>query len=89
MEVYNYVSHFKDLGIIFDTKLNFSLHSEIIKKKAKRILVFFKRTFGLFSDPIPLKLFYCSLSGSNLENCLFVWLKNTIKQSKILRICSK
>jgi hypothetical protein len=25
------VSHFKDLGIIFDTKLNFSLHSEMIK----------------------------------------------------------
>jgi hypothetical protein len=28
------VSHFKDLGIIFDTKLNFSLHSETIKNKA-------------------------------------------------------
>lgn len=30
------VSEFKDLGIIFDSKLNFSLHSEMIKNKAMR-----------------------------------------------------
>lgn len=78
------VSDFKDLGIILDTKLNFSLHSEMIKNKAMRNLGFIKRTCGSFSDPIPLKLLYCSLVRSHLEYCPLVWLNNTLKQNQML-----
>lgn len=38
------VSQFKDLGVIFDSKLNFSPHTEMIKNKAMRNLGFIKRT---------------------------------------------
>jgi hypothetical protein len=63
------VSQFKDLGIIFDSKLNFSPHTEMIKNKAMRNLGFIKRTCGSFIDPIPLKILYCSLVHSHLEYC--------------------
>jgi len=72
------VSDFKYLGIIFDTKLNFSLHSEMIKNKAMRNLGFIKRTCGSLSNPIPRKLLNCSIVHSNLEYFPLVWL-NKIK----------
>jgi hypothetical protein len=49
-----------------------------------RILGFIKHTCSSFSDPIPLKLLYCSLVRSNLEYCSLVWLNNTLKQIKML-----
>lgn len=39
---------FKGLGIIFDTKFNFSLRSEVLKNNAIRNLGFVKRTLGSF-----------------------------------------
>jgi hypothetical protein len=36
------VSNFIDLGIIFDSKLNFSYHTKLIMNKAIRILGFTK-----------------------------------------------
>lgn len=61
------VSHSKNLGIIFDSKYNFSLLTEMIKNKAMRILGFVKRTHGSFKDPGPLKFLYCSLVHYSLE----------------------
>jgi hypothetical protein len=78
------VNQFKDLGIIFDRKLNFSLHTEMIKNKAFRNLVFIKRTCAGFSDPIPLKILYISLVRSNLEYCPLIWINNTSKQALTL-----
>jgi hypothetical protein len=54
------VSNFNDLGIIFDSKLNFSFHTELIKNKAMRILGFIKRACKHFCDPFTLKLFLSS-----------------------------
>jgi len=55
------VFQFKDLGIIFDRKLHFSLHTEMIINKAFRNLGFINRTCAAFSDPIPLKILCVSL----------------------------
>jgi len=45
------VSTFKDLGIIFNSKLNFSYHTEFIKNTAMRSLGFIKCSFNDFCDP--------------------------------------
>jgi len=74
----------KELGIIFDTKLNFSLLTEIIKNKAMRNLDFIKRTCCTFSDPFHLKMFYFSLVRSNLDYCPLSWINNTLKQNTTL-----
>jgi len=50
-------SDYKDLRIIFDTKLNFTLHSEMIRYEAIFNLGFIKRTCRTFSNPPPLKYF--------------------------------
>lgn len=42
------VSQFKDLGVIFDSKLNFSPHTEMIKNKAMRNLGFAAHSWILF-----------------------------------------
>jgi len=55
------VYNFKDLVIMFDSKLNFSNHTEMIKNKAMRNLGFIKRTCRSFNDPTALKALYCSL----------------------------
>lgn len=78
------VNQFKDLGVIFDPKLNFSLHTEMIKNKAFRNLGFIKRACGSFSDPDALKILYCSLVRSNLEYCHLIWINNTLKQNLML-----
>jgi len=78
------VSNFKDLGIIFDFKLNFSYHTEFIKNKEMRILGFNKRSCKDFCDPFALKILYCSLVRSNLEYCPFIWINDTSKQNYII-----
>lgn len=75
------VSNFKDLGIIFDSELNFSYHTEFIKNKAMRILGFIKRSCKDFCDPFALKIRYCSLVCSNLDYCPLIWINNTSKQN--------
>lgn len=50
------LSKFKDLGIHFDPKLHFSVHTEMIKNKVFRNLGYINHTCGLFRDPIPLKI---------------------------------
>jgi hypothetical protein len=75
------VFNFKDLGVMFDSKLNFSNHTEMIKNKAMRNLGFIKRTCRSFNDPTALKTLYCSLVRSNLEYCPLIWINNTSKQN--------
>jgi len=74
------LTNFKDLGITFDSKLNFSAHTEMIKNKAMRNLGFIKRTCGSFRDPLSLKVLFCALVRSNLEYCPLIWTNNTSKQ---------
>lgn len=86
------VTNFKDLGIISDTKINFFLHNEMIKNKAMQNLGLIKHTCNFFTDSTHLKLLYCSLVHSNLQNSRLLSLslvKNTLRgkcqnQSKII-----
>jgi hypothetical protein len=75
------VSNFKDLGIIFDSKLNFTYYTKFIKNKAMRIHSFIKRSCKDFCDSIALKILYCSLVRSNLDYYLLIWINNTSKQN--------
>lgn len=67
------VHNFKGLEVLFDSKLNFSEHTEMIKNKTMRNLGFIKRTCRSFNDPIALKtlLFSCpfwsQILPSNLD----------------------
>lgn len=66
------VTNFIDLGVNFDPKLNFSLHTQMLKNKAMRNLRFIKRTCHSFNDPTALKTLFCSLVRSNLEYCSLI-----------------
>jgi len=74
------LTNFKNLGIIFDSKLNFSAHTEMIKNKAMRNLEFIKRTCGSFRDSLSLNVLFCALVRLNLEYCPLIWTNNTSKQ---------
>jgi len=71
------VSNFKDLGVIFDPKFNFSHQIKMIKNKAMRNLGFIKITCHSFNDPTALKTLFCSLVHSNLEYCYLIWSNKT------------
>lgn len=63
----------KDLGVIFDAELNFSLHMDYIIGKANRMLGFLFRNSKDFYDPYTLKSLYNSLIRSILEYCCIIW----------------
>jgi len=74
------LTNFKNLCVIFDSKLHFSAHIEMIKNKAMCNLGFIKRTCGSFRDPLSLNVLFCALVRSNLEYCPLIWTNNTSKQ---------
>jgi hypothetical protein len=78
------ISNFNNLGIVSDSKLNFSYHTDLIKNKAIRILDVFKRSCKDFCDHFALKILYFSLVCSNLEHCPLIWINNTSKQNYII-----
>lgn len=78
------VSNKKDLGVIFDSKLNFSHHTQMIKNKTMRNLGFIKITCHSFNDPTALKTLVRSLVRSNLEYCLLIWSNKTLKQNETI-----
>lgn len=63
------VSNFKDLGIIFYSKLHFSYHTKFIKNQAMRIFGFIKRSCKNFSDSFAIKILYSSVVLWNLDYC--------------------
>jgi hypothetical protein len=77
------VSNFKDHEIVYDSKLNFSYHTEFIKNKSikQSVLVFIKRSCNDFCKPFPLKILYCSSVRSNLDYCPLIWINNMSKQN--------
>ncbi|GBO30585.1 hypothetical protein AVEN_197290-1 [Araneus ventricosus] len=62
-----------DLGIIFDTKLDFSHHINSMVCKAYRRLGIFKRKTKEFSSEIALKVLYYAHVRSSLEYCSIIW----------------
>lgn len=69
----NKVDHFKDLGVIFDRKLNFSGHYDWIINRANSMLGFVKRWCYEFSNPYIIKKLFESLVRPILEYCTHVW----------------
>lgn len=74
------LANFKDIGVIFYSKLNFSGHAEMIKNKWMPNLGFIKWTCGSFRDPLSLKILFYAFVCSNLECCPLIWTNNTSKQ---------
>ncbi|GBN62678.1 hypothetical protein AVEN_90603-1 [Araneus ventricosus] len=62
-----------DLGIIFDTKLDFSQHINSMVSKAYRRLGILKRKTKEFSSEISLKVLYYAHVRSSLEYCSIIW----------------
>lgn len=80
--VYNYtmngsslerVNKIKDLGILFDNKLKFDSHIDVMVAKARSSLGFICRFGYEFTDPLTLKSLYCALVRSKLEYASPVW----------------
>ncbi|GBO05405.1 hypothetical protein AVEN_264006-1 [Araneus ventricosus] len=73
-----------DLGIIFDTKLDFSQHINSMVSKAYRRLGIVKRKTREFSSENALKVLYYALVGSNLEYCSIIWDPNHRNKIEII-----
>lgn len=67
------VQEVKDLGVIFDSKLEFHNHINYMTSKAYAMLGFIKRNTVDFNDPVALKSLYVSFVRSNLEYCSLIW----------------
>src|SRR5436190_10209215 len=67
------VKEFKDLGVIFDTKLKFNLHIDYIVNKAFQMLGCVRRTATQFNNPKTFKILYYSLIRPILLYSSPVW----------------
>lgn len=67
------VSTVKDLGVLLDSKLNFSQHIAATTAKAFAMLGFIKRNTQQFEDVYCLKTLYCALVRSVLEYGVLIW----------------
>lgn len=63
----------RDLGVTFNTTLDYSQHIDNIVSNAYKVLGFLKRKTINFSNQNALKLLYFSLVRSNLEYCSLIW----------------
>jgi hypothetical protein len=68
----------RDLGVIFDEKLNFRAHIDKIVGNAYSVLGFVKRRAKIFNDPYITKMLYCALVQSILEYACVIWAPYTI-----------
>ncbi|GBM20906.1 hypothetical protein AVEN_253710-1 [Araneus ventricosus] len=73
-----------DLGIIFDSKLDFSQHIDTMVSKTYRRLGFLKRRTREFSSELTLKVLYCAHIRSNLEYCSIIWNPNYRNKIEII-----
>lgn len=67
------VSKHKDLGVVFDSKLNFSIHVSRISVRANKLLSFIVRSSKHFKSIVALKALYYSFVRSLLEYASLVW----------------
>jgi hypothetical protein len=72
-EPINRVSCFKDLGVVFDTRLTFHEHILSLAEKCYRRLGFVIRSLREFQDPGTIRLVYSALVRSKLEASSIVW----------------
>lgn len=76
----------KDLGVLFDTKLNFSFHVDSIIKKANQSLGFLLRNTIRLYDINTFKSLYCAFVRSHLEYCCQIWFPNKKASQRIERV---
>lgn len=69
----NQVHSIKDLGVIFDSKLNFDQHIDEISKKASRMLGFIMRATHKFTNIKCVLMLYNALVRSHLEYNCAIW----------------
>lgn len=69
----NRVQTIRDLGVVFDSKLTFEQHINIITTKAYRMLGFISRSLNKFSQLHTYKTLYFTYVRSILEYCSPVW----------------
>lgn len=67
------VDTFNDLGVLFDVKLSFNSHIDVITSKARSRLGLIKRFSKELNDPYISKTLYCALVRPILEYCSCVW----------------
>ena len=72
----------RDLGILYDGKLNFNAHVDAVCKKAKQMLGFIMRVGKYFKDPRTFVTLYCSLVRSHLEYGSIIWNPHTSSQKQ-------
>ncbi|GBM00726.1 hypothetical protein AVEN_150896-1 [Araneus ventricosus] len=75
-----------DLGIVFDTKLDFSQHIDSMVSKAYRKLGILKRKTRECSSEIALKVLYYAHVRSSLEYCSIIWDPNYRNKIKIIQL---
>jgi Reverse transcriptase (RNA-dependent DNA polymerase) len=64
---------FKDLGVIFDSKLSFSEHISHIVSSSSKMLGYCVRNWSSFSNIDTLKLIYFTFIRSKLEYATLIW----------------
>jgi hypothetical protein len=74
----------KDLGVLYDEKLTFNEHINVIYNKGLRLLGFIFRACADFKNPYTLLNLFNSLIRSRLEYCSSVWSPHYIKYKKIV-----
>lgn len=67
------VHHMNDLGVTFDSKLRFDLHTQKVANRAFRMLGFIMRTTKDFTNIKCILLLYNTLVRPHLEYCSTVW----------------
>lgn len=72
-ELINRVYTVKDLGVIFDPRLNFHEHMRLLTTDSYRRLGFVIRNMREFDNPKAIKLVYMALVRSKLETASIVW----------------
>ena len=72
--IFERVTEMKLLGVLFDKKLSFAKHIDMVTSKASAALGFVKRFCYDIRDTRTLKSLYYALVQSHLEYCSTVWL---------------
>ncbi|XP_063914268.1 ankyrin-1-like [Zophobas morio] len=73
LNILSRVDSFRDLGIMFDSKLTFSLHISNIIAEAFKSLGFIIRSSSSFNNIITFNTLYCAFVRSKLEYASIVW----------------
>lgn len=83
------VEEIRDLGVLFDVKLNFVSHMDLSVSKALIMLGFLKRICYKFKNIECLKSIYFSYVRSNLEFACIIWSPNYMSHIKRIESVQK